>query len=191
MPKLLARISLLETFVAKGEKQYAITLSRLDSVEKQLFAAVEAGMSTQFRPLEIPPGVVAKATKQQRSSNWAEVHLMRWVEGQMAPVGGQSQYQFTFASRCKRVHGWFGPGSIYHIAYLCEAHLYVDTGGILTDITPVGGIQPPTPVGEGGYGDSFYSDDEYGTPRAVSSVAAQDKVPSAYSSIISGRFSTR
>ena len=69
-------------------------------------------------------------------------------------------------------------GSIYHIAYLyADAHLYVDTGGILTDITPVGGIQPPTPVGEGGYGDSFYSDDEYGTPRAISSVAAQDKSP--------------
>ena len=51
-------------------------------------------MSTQFRPLEIPPGVVAKATKQQRSTNWAEVNLMRWVENQMAPVGGQSQFEF-------------------------------------------------------------------------------------------------
>ena len=138
-------------------------------------------MSTQFRPLEIPPGVVAKATKQQRSSNWAEVHLMRWVEGKMAPVGGQSQYNFTFASRCKRVHGWFGLTGIYYIAYLCEANLYVDIGGTLTDITPVDGIQPPTPVGEGGYGDSFYNDDTYGTPRVISAVAALDKVPSAYS----------
>ena len=111
-------------------------------------------MSTQFRPLEIPPGVVAKATKQQRSSNWAEVHLMRWVEAQMQPVGGQSQYNFTFASRCKRVHGWFGLDQIYHIAFLCESHLYVDTGGTLTDITPTDGIVSPTPVGAGGYGDS-------------------------------------
>ena len=71
----------------------------------QFHHPVYVGMSTQFRPLEIPPGVVAKATKQQRSSNWAEVNLMRWVEGQMAPVGGQSQYNFTFASRCKKVHG--------------------------------------------------------------------------------------
>ena len=50
-------------------------------------------MSTQFRPLEIPPGVVAKPTKQMSSSNWAEVNLMRWVEGQLAPMGGQAQTQ--------------------------------------------------------------------------------------------------
>ena len=62
-------------------------------------------LSTQFRPLEIPLGVVAKATKQVRSTNWAEAHLMRWVEAKMVPVGGQSQYNFTFASRCKKVHG--------------------------------------------------------------------------------------
>ena len=138
-------------------------------------------MSTQFRPLEIPPGVVSKPTKQQRSTNWAEVHLMRWVEGQMAPVGGMSEYTFTFASRCKRIHGWFSLDQIYHIAYLCEQHLYVDTGGTLTDITPADGIRPPTPVGEGGYGDGYYSQDEYGTPRALSATVAQDKVPSGYS----------
>ena len=114
-------------------------------------------MSTQFRPLEIPPGVVAKATKQQRSSNWAEVNLFRWTEGQMTPVGGQSQYNFTFASRCKQMHGWFGLNGVYHIAYLCERHLYVDTAGVLTDISPTPPITSPTPVGQGGYGDGSYS----------------------------------
>ena len=138
-------------------------------------------MSTQFRPLEIPPGVVAKATKQQRSSNWAEVHLMRWVEGKMSPVGGQSQYEFTFASRCKRIHGWFDLVQIYHIAFLCEQHLYVLTGGTLTDVTPVDGIAAPNNPNAGGYGDSFYNDDTYGTPRTISPIAALDKAPSAYS----------
>ena len=138
-------------------------------------------MSTQFKPLEIPPGVVARPTKNQRSSNWAETNLMRWVEGQMAPVGGQSQYNFIFASRCKRVHGWFDLNQVYHVAYLCEAHLYVDTGATLADITPLGGIHPPTPVGQGGYGDSFYNDADYGTPRTIPAIVAQDKVPSAYS----------
>ena len=114
-------------------------------------------MSTQFRPLEIPPGVVAKATKQQRSSNWAETNLMRWVEGQMTPVGGQSQYNFTFASRAKKIHGWFGLNGVYHIAYLCERHLYVETAGVLTDISPTPALTSPTPVGQGGYGDGRYS----------------------------------
>ena len=76
----------------------------------------------------------------------------------MAPVGGQSQYNFTFASRCKRVHGWFDANQVYRIAYLCERHLYVDTGGTLVDISPVSPpLTSPTPVGTGGYGDGSYS----------------------------------
>lgn len=114
-------------------------------------------MSTAFKPLEITAGVVAKPTKNQRSSNWAEVHLMRWVEGQMSPVGGQSQYNFSFASRCKRIHGWFGLDQVYHIAFLCERHLYVLTGGALTDISPTLALTPPTLVGQGGYGDGSYN----------------------------------
>ena len=107
---------------------------------------------------------------------------MRWRDGEMIPVGGQSEYNFTFASRCKKIHGWFDLGQIYHIAFLCEAHLYVLTGGTLVDVSPTPPIQPPTPVGEGGYGDSFYNDDTYGTRRAHSRRSLpQDKVPSAYS----------
>ena len=113
-------------------------------------------MSTQFRPLEIPPGVVSNPTKQMRSSNWAEVNLMRWVEGQLTPVGGQAAYTYSFASRCKLIHGWYDLSDVYHIAYLCEANLYVDTGGVLVDITPAGGITPPQPLTEGGYGDGAY-----------------------------------
>ena len=96
-------------------------------------------MSTKFAPLEIPPGVVALATKKQRSSNWSEVNLVRWREGQLMPMGGQSQFtnviggveKYVFASRCKKIHGWFGLAGVYHIAYLCEEQLYVDTGGTL------------------------------------------------------------
>jgi hypothetical protein len=138
-------------------------------------------MSTQFRPLEIPPGVVAMATKQMRSSNWSEVNLMRWVEGQMSPVGGQAQYNYSFASRCKLIHGWYDLNDIYHIAYLCEENLYVDVGGTLYDITPGGGMTPPQPLAQGGYGDGPYSDSTYGTPRAISTIQALDKVPDAWS----------
>ena len=139
-------------------------------------------MSTQFRPLEIPPGVVAKATKKQRSSNWAEVNLMRWVEGQMAPVGGQSQFGFTFASRCKKVHGWFDKNQVFRIAFLCERHLYILTGGTLVDVSPTPPLVSPTPVGSGGYGDGVYnSDDPYGWPPDITVIAALDKVPSWYS----------
>ena len=162
-------------------------------------------MSTQFRPIEIPPGVVAKPTKQMNSSNWAEVNLCRWVEGQLAPVGGQAQYNYAipFASRVKRIHGWYGLDQIYRIAYLCEANLYVDQGGTLIDISPGTGVtdvtysdgdysdglysgattQPITPpfIGAGGYSDGLYSDATYGTPRAEGDTVLMDRVPDAFS----------
>ena len=64
--------------------------------------------------------------------------MVRWVEGQLSPIGGQSQQWVgqPFALRCKRIHGWHGLDGIYRIAYLCEGNLYVDEGGTLTNISP-------------------------------------------------------
>ena len=138
-------------------------------------------MSTAFRPLTLPPGVTATATKKMQSSNYSEVNMVRWVEGQLAPIGGQSKYNFTFASKCKAVHGWYDLNQLYHVAYLCESNLYVDTGGSLLDITPTDGILPPQPPTQGGYGDGDYNDDTYGTPRTIGSDAAIDRLPDVYS----------
>ena len=137
-------------------------------------------MSTQFQVIEIPPGVVATATKSMRSSNWAEANLVRWREGQMSPVGGQQQYNYSFASRCKRIHGWYSTGGAYYIAYLCEQHLYVDAAGTLLDITPAGGMAAPE-FSTGGYGSASYGAGDYGTPRPLSAVSAIDRVPDSYS----------
>lgn len=114
--------------------------------------------------------MVATPTKQMASTNWSEVNLVRWIEGQMAPVGGQAAYPYAFASRCRAIHGWFGLDQAYHIAYLCEANLYVETDGELVEITPPGGLgAPPTAVAPGGpgYGAGIYSAEEYGTPRSA------------------------
>jgi hypothetical protein len=138
-------------------------------------------MSSQFQPLEIPPGVIAKPTKKMRSSNWSETNCMRWVEQQMAPIGGQAQYNYAFASRCKRVHSWYGLDEVLHIAYLCEGHLYVDTGGTLTDISPTPAIVMPAPPATGGFGDGPFSADTFGTPRTISTIDALDKTPDCFS----------
>ena len=127
------------------------------------------------------------------STNYAEVNMVRWVEGQLAPIGGQTRYNFAFASKCKAVHGFFDLGQVYHIAYLCEANIYVDTGGSLLDITPPDMVVPTSPS-QGGYGDGFYSpgdplnpdpaadpDELYGTPRMIGSDVAIDRLPDAYS----------
>lgn len=138
-------------------------------------------MSTKFQPIQIPPGVVAQPTKNMRSSNWAEVNLMRWIEGELQPVGGQQIYAYAFASRCKAIHGWYGLDGVYRIAYVCEQHVYVDTSGALVDITPAGGWPPPPLPSQGGYGDLDYSDDDYGTPRSSGQILSINKVPNVWS----------
>jgi hypothetical protein len=145
-------------------------------------------MSTRFQPIEIPPGVVALPTKRMRSTNWSEVNSVRWREGQLTPIGGQAQLTnptgavgtYQFASRCKSIHGWYGLDGQYHIAYLCETNIYVDTGGTLYEITPSGGMAAPAGL-VGGYGDGGYNVDTYGTPRSIPSSVAITKVPDAYS----------
>ena len=120
------------------------------------------------------------------STNYAEVNMVRWVEGQLAPIGGQTAYAFTFASRCKAVHGWYDLTETYCVAYLCESNLYVarGDGSALMDITPSSGIAPPTPPSEGGFGDEAYNTgppNTYGTPRVLGADAAIDRVPDAFS----------
>jgi hypothetical protein len=141
-------------------------------------------MSTAFKPLELPPGVKAMPTKKVSSTNYSEVNMARWVEGQLAPVGGQSKYNFSFASRCKKILGWYDLTQVYNVAYLCESNLYVDRGGTLLDISPATPIIPPTPPSQGGYGDGSYNTgppDTYGTPRDIGADAAIDRLPDAYS----------
>jgi len=145
-------------------------------------------MSSGFKPIEIPPGVVAKATKKMRSSNWSEVNLMRWREGQMQPMGGQAKLsnivngveQYRFASRCKMIKGWYDLSGQYRIAYLCESNLYVDTGGTLLEISPIPPFAVPSGL-VGGFGDGSYNDSTYGTPRSIPGSVAITKIPDAYS----------
>ena len=148
-------------------------------------------MSTAFKPLEIPPGAFRRRLRKCARSNWAEVNFVRWREGQLTPMGGHALLinpdgsPYRFASRAKKIHGWFDLTGEYHIAYLCEQHLYVDTGGTLTDITPADGMAAPAGL-VGGYGDLLYMnppppDDLYGTPRGIPSSVAITKIPAAYS----------
>ena len=117
-------------------------------------------------PIEFPPGVTNLASKNAKISNWHDAHLIRWDNGKtMRPVGGW-EFSVTgpFASRLRKMHRWDTNTGITLTAFLCERHCYVDLDGVLTDITPVGGLVAP-PLGAGGYGDYLYSADLYGTPR--------------------------
>jgi hypothetical protein len=132
-------------------------------------------MSTPFKPIEIPPGVVALATKNQRSSNWAEVNAVRWIEGKLQPIGGQEliAYDTAFASRCRAIHSWYDLAGNNYTAYVCETNVYVEAAGTLIEITPTDGLEPPANP-SGGYGMGYFGMGPYGVPPRPGETVAAD-----------------
>lgn len=119
-----------------------------------------------FVPIDIPPGCVNVAAKAARQSNWREAHLIRWDQNTMRPIGGWTKYTLgsPFASPIRAIHRWIDNSGQVWTAFLCEEHCYVETSGMVFDITPDGGMSAP-PADEGGYGDEAYGMLLYGTPR--------------------------
>jgi hypothetical protein len=115
-------------------------------------------------PVDIPAGVRNTASKAKNSSNWREVHMIRWEGDTISPIGGWVPLKtIVFASPVRKIHRWLTNGGITYTAYLCEKHCYVSIEDSFIDITPTGGITPPS--GNAGYGDFKYSYSHYGTPR--------------------------
>lgn len=117
-------------------------------------------------PLQFPPGVTNLASKNSKIINWRDCHLIRWENGvTLRPImGWEKQVTSAFASKLRKMHRWTANDGEIFTAYLCEEHVYVDIAGTITDITPVGGLAPPSPA-QAGYGDDAYSLSTYGTPR--------------------------
>jgi len=117
-------------------------------------------------PVEFPPGVTTLLSRAAKISNWRDANLVRWDDGTtLKPIGGWELVTFdggaTFASRVREMHRWVALNGIVWTAYLCEQHCYVESGGTLTDITPVGGVPVPT-GGNAGYGELDYGENNYG-----------------------------
>lgn len=120
--------------------------------------------------INFPAGVTTLLSRAAQIRNWRDANLVRWDDGvTLKPVGGWEQVPltpvlsggFVFASRCRAMHRWESLNGILWTAYLCEQHCYVESGGVLTDITPVAGI--PAPGGDtAGYGELNYSSGNYG-----------------------------
>jgi len=120
-----------------------------------------------MQAIEFPAGVTTLLSRSAKISNWREGNLMRWDDGiTLKPVGGWEQivYPTPFASRVRAMHKWVSLTNILYTAFLCEQHVYVDTGGSLADITPAGGMAPLT-GDDAGYGEQSYNASSYGTTR--------------------------
>jgi hypothetical protein len=117
-------------------------------------------------PLEFPPGVTNLASKNARTVNWRESHLIRWEDGgTMEPIKGWERLNLgPWPSPLRKMHRWQANNGNIYTAYLCETNVFVEFSGAVVEITPTGGMVP-TPVNNGGYGDAAYGTDLYGTPR--------------------------
>jgi hypothetical protein len=118
--------------------------------------------------IEFPPGVTTLLSRAAKIANWRDSNLVRWDDGKtLRPVGGWEEVPYgatPFASRLRAMHKWMTNAGIFYIAYLCDQHCYVDIGGVLFNITPLGGMAPPS--GDvAGYGELAYGTGTYGTPR--------------------------
>lgn len=117
--------------------------------------------------LDFPPGITTLLSKSKKIVNWRDGNLVRWDDGvTLKPINGWEQivYPTAFASRCRAIHRWMTTTGIFYVAYLCEQHCYIDTGGTLFDATPTGGMAAAPPL-VAGYGEKQYNLLTYGTPR--------------------------
>lgn len=117
-------------------------------------------------PIQFPPGVTNLASKNAKIVNWRESNLVRWHEGTLKPVGGWEKQIYTsnFVGKIRKMHRWSDNSNVIYTAYLTETNVYVEIDGVLTDITPVGGLASPT-GNNGGYSDYKYNKLSYNTPR--------------------------
>src|SRR3954467_2224630 len=110
-------------------------------------------------PIQFPAGVTNLDSKNSKIVNWRESNLVRWDEGvTLRPVGGWEKAVITpaFVGKVRKMHRWPDNSNVIYTAYLTETNVYVEIDGVMTDITPVGGLAAPT-GNNGGYSDYKYN----------------------------------
>jgi hypothetical protein len=103
-------------------------------------------------PIDVPPGVVKKATPLQSAGRYWDANLVRWQAGKLLPVGGWSRIKADpFPTIPTTIFSWNTNAGTTLSLIGCEGGLYALQGSIYTDVTPVG-FQAPQFSGDGGYG---------------------------------------
>jgi hypothetical protein len=120
------------------------------------------------KPFELPPGVAHPANHATVGGRWNEVNLIRWVEGEMRPVGGWEKLSLpTPESTIRCIHTWQSLDGSTYTGVLCVGHAYViKDDGTMINISP----EPPLVTNAantttGGFGDAEYGTQNYGDPR--------------------------
>jgi hypothetical protein len=126
-------------------------------------------------PIDVPPGVVKKATPLQSAGRYWDANLVRWQSGKLLPVGGWSRIKADpFPSVPNYIFSWNTNANASLTLIGCSDSLFSLQGSDYVNVTPEGYV-PPEVSGDGGYGAYdygalLYGDDTDATyPRPVSS----------------------
>jgi hypothetical protein len=118
-------------------------------------------------PLQLPPGLVRRDTAYDTADRWYDMNLIRFVSGNMQPVGGWNRITASpLDTPVRAFKVWRNNVNARMALAGTDDKLYVDDSGAFTDITPVGFQGPSAVVPSGGFGTGPFGEEEFGTPRS-------------------------
>lgn len=130
-------------------------------------------MASDYISFDLRPGMVLSRPAYSAEGRWRKGSLVRWVDGQLAPVGGWAQYgEDRTVQPARSLMAWTDTDELPHLALGTADHLYLFDGALLNDITPSdlvpGQVDASIDIG---YGAGLYGKGEYGGARVQSGLS--------------------
>jgi hypothetical protein len=91
-----------------------------------------------LQKLQFKPGLNKDQTNYTNEGGWFECDKVRFRSGYPQKIGGWLRYgTFTVAGICRQMFNWITTNSDNYLALGTSKKLYIETGQILNDITPI------------------------------------------------------
>jgi hypothetical protein len=91
-----------------------------------------------LQKLQFKPGVNRDQTNYSNEGGWYECDKIRFRSGYPQKIGGWVRYGlFTLVGICRSMFNWVTTDSENYMAYGTSRKLYIESGEILNDITPI------------------------------------------------------
>jgi hypothetical protein len=137
---------------------------------------------TAYLPLALPPGIYRNGTVYQSRGRWYDASLVRFFSGTIGPVGGWTELVDDAGAALAALDGiargvfaFRGESANLFLALGTTTKLYLFSGGVLRDITPVGFTaatsEDSAPSGAFGlYGEGAYGTGAFGVGASTSTI---------------------
>jgi hypothetical protein len=91
-----------------------------------------------LQKLQFKPGVNRDQTNYTNEGGWFECNKVRFRSGYPQKIGGWLRYgTFTVVGVCRQMFNWISTASDNYLALGTSKKLYIESGQILNDITPI------------------------------------------------------